>query len=275
MHAGSKRAAKTPRRAELYRRLPAVDEVLRFPQLAALLSSEGQTAVADAVRAVLARLRQEISARRLDESGLDAALSAIAGTVQRQLGEELRYSLRPVINATGVILHTNLGRAPLAARALEHVAETAGAYSNLEFDLAAAERAKRDVHVDRLFRKILHDSGHRSGAVSTIVVNNNAAGLLVALNTLAEGSEVLVSRGELVEIGESFRIPDIMSKSGAMLREVAKPGGFHVDISRSCSGSAILRAARQNSRQKWQYPGYGLPAHRHHVTLVGPETRRP
>jgi L-seryl-tRNA(Ser) seleniumtransferase len=125
--------------------------------------------------------------------------------------------LRPVINATGVILHTNLGRAPLAAAALQHVANVSQGYSNLEFDLASGERGKRDVHVNRLLTKLLSTAERE---VSTIVVNNNAAAVLLALNSLAEGGEVIVSRGELVEIGGSFRIPDVMLKSGAVLREV-------------------------------------------------------
>src|SRR5262249_13629705 len=123
--------------------------------------------------------------------------------------------------ATGVLLHTNLGRAPLASQALAHAQEIAGGYSNLEFDLSTGERGKRDVHVDRLFRKLLSEhSGSAKKNVSTIVVNNNAAGVFLALNTLAEGGEVIVSRGELVEIGGSFRIPEVMAKSGAVLREV-------------------------------------------------------
>ena len=141
----------------------------------------------------------------------------------------LGYSLRPVINATGVILHTNLGRAPIAAAALDHIRQTASRYSNLELDLESGERGKRDVHVDRLFRKLFEEYGatgvspvqlERGAAISTIVVNNNAAAVLLALNALAEGGEVIVSRGELVEIGGSFRIPDVMSKSQATLREV-------------------------------------------------------
>jgi L-seryl-tRNA(Ser) seleniumtransferase len=140
--------------------------------------------------------------------------------------------LRSVINATGVILHTNLGRAPLAASALEHIRQIASSYSNLEFDIETGERGKRDVHVDRLFHKLLDQHvgtaapggpAERSSAavtISTIVVNNNAAAVLLALNTLAENGEVIVSRGELVEIGGSFRIPDVMSKSNAILREV-------------------------------------------------------
>jgi L-seryl-tRNA(Ser) seleniumtransferase len=127
-----------------------------------------------------------------------------------------------VINATGVILHTNLGRAPLGEKAIEHMCETAGSYSNLEFDLAKGTRGKRDVHVERLFQKLLQQQiqSGQSAPVSTIVVNNNAAAVLLALNTLADGREVIVSRGELVEIGGSFRIPDVMAKSGAILREV-------------------------------------------------------
>jgi L-seryl-tRNA(Ser) seleniumtransferase len=142
--------------------------------------------------------------------------------VENELRRAMGYSLRPVINATGVILHTNLGRAPLGEAAIAHIRETAAGYSNLEFDLATGARGKRDVHVDRMLRRLLSEEveGNRGEAVSTIVVNNNAAAVLLALNTLAEGGEVVVSRGELVEIGGSFRIPDVMAKSGAMLREV-------------------------------------------------------
>jgi len=223
--------------AELYRELPSVDELLRSVEIAELVQREGQVAVADACRAVLARLRAEITAGYLDNERLRVAIANMQEAVQKELEQSLGYSLRPVINATGVILHTNLGRAPIAGSAFEHMGETAGAYSNLEFDLVAGERGKRDVHVDRLFRKLLSEDTVElrstgrvrasaptqsvpESAVSTIVVNNNAAAVLLALNTLAEGGEVIVSRGELVEIGGSFRIPDVMGKSGAILREV-------------------------------------------------------
>jgi L-seryl-tRNA(Ser) seleniumtransferase len=224
--------------SSLYRQLPAVDELVRDPVLGELVSEHGQTVVTDACRVVLSRLREEISAGGLDAGKLPLALSGVPEAVRNQLRRSLAYSLRPVINATGVILHTNLGRAPLAEKALDHIRETAGAYSNLEFDLETGERGKRDVHVDRLFRKLLSDedgelrSAGRAGTpvatqagstraeISTIVVNNNAAAVLLALNTLAEDGEVIVSRGELVEIGGSFRIPDVMAKSGAVLREV-------------------------------------------------------
>jgi L-seryl-tRNA(Ser) seleniumtransferase len=206
-------------KADLYRKLPSVDELLHHADLATIVSSEGQASVTDAARAVLTRLRAEIAAARLDAAAVDLALSGISGAIERQVRRSLAYSLRPVINATGVILHTNLGRAPLGAFALEHIRNAASGYSNLEFDVETGGRGNRDVHVDRLFRKLL-DAYVGTAAISTIVVNNNAAAVLLALNTLAEGGEVIVSRGELVEIGGSFRIPDVMSKSNATLREV-------------------------------------------------------
>ena len=207
---------------ELYRELPSVDDLLHRAEIEELAAREGHTAVSDSCRTVLGRLREEIKKGYLDAAQLKMAVQEIPAAVRRELARALGYSLRTVINATGVILHTNLGRAPLAASAIQHIGETAATYSNLEFDLAAGERGKRDVHVSRLFSKLL-DFGESEGGrapVSTIVVNNNAAAVLLALNTLAEDGEVIVSRGELVEIGGSFRIPDVMSKSGATLREI-------------------------------------------------------
>jgi L-seryl-tRNA(Ser) seleniumtransferase len=240
-------------KAALFQKLSSIDELLRQSDMQALVEREGHPAVAESIRVVLARLRQEIAigqigGNALDEKSLDLALSGLSDAVERQLRQSLSYSLLPLVNATGVILHTNLGRSPLAAAALDHIRDTSNAYSNLEFDLATGERGKRDVHVDRLFQRLLSDhvgtdevvrlrSGRApaaqgsdrgsaanstaiSPAISTIVVNNNAAAVLLALNSLAEGGEVIVSRGELVEIGGSFRIPDVMSKSNATLREV-------------------------------------------------------
>ena len=206
---------KATAKSELFRELPSVDELLRTEAIASLATVYGATAVADAARAVLSRARSEISSGTIDERGLRLALGGLPNAIEVHLRLSLAYSLRVVINATGVILHTNLGRAPLAAAALDHIRGTGGGYSNLEFNVDAGERGKRDVHVDRLFRKALGDD-----RISTIVVNNNAAAVLLALNTLAEAGEVVVSRGELVEIGGSFRIPDVMAKSGAILREV-------------------------------------------------------
>jgi L-seryl-tRNA(Ser) seleniumtransferase len=224
----------TANKSALFQKLPSTDELLRQPEMHMLIEREGHAAVAESVRVVLACLRQEIANdqnNQLDEKSLDLALGGLSAAVERQLRQSMSYSLQPLVNATGVILHTNLGRAPLAAVALDHIQATASAYSNLEFDIETGERGKRDFHVDRLFQKLLaldrvvagFDPAIAEGsstAVSTIVVNNNAAAVLLALNSLAEGGEVIVSRGELVEIGGSFRIPDVMSKSHATLREV-------------------------------------------------------
>jgi len=248
----------------LFRKLPSTDEVLHQPELQSLADREGHSAVAEAVRAVLTRLRQEIAADRLNEPSLELALGGLVGAVERQLRSSLNYSLRPLINATGVILHTNLGRAPLAATTHDHIRETALTYSNLEFDLVTGERGKRDVHVDRLFQKMLTEgiakehvgtaapgcpAERSSAAVSTIVVNNNAAAVLLGLNSLAEGGEVIVSRGELVEIGGSFRIPDVMSKSNATLREVGTTNRTRVaDYERAINDRTclLLRVHRSN-----------------------------
>jgi L-seryl-tRNA(Ser) seleniumtransferase len=224
----------TASKSALFQKLPSTDEMLRQSEIQALIEREGHTAVAESIRVVLTCLRQEVAGGQLDERSLDLALGGLPAAVDSELRQSLSYSLQPLVNATGVILHTNLGRAPLAAAAFDHIRDIASAYSNLEFDVSTGERGKRDIHVDRLFQKLftndrvvpgLGPASERSlptitPAISTIVVNNNAAAVLLALNSLAEGGEVIVSRGELVEIGGSFRIPDVMQKSNATLREV-------------------------------------------------------
>ena len=266
---------KTTAKSELFRELPSVDEVLRMGGVESLGASYGIAPVTDAARVVVARLRNEISSGLLDAPALRLALEGIVGAIDGQLRQALGHSLRPVINATGVILHTNLGRAPLAEAALAHIQEAAGRFSKLEFEIEAGERGKRDVHVDRLFRSLLSEPYvgtaaaavqpepaliERSGSkgrspaephdtVSTIVVNNNAAAVLLALNTLAEGGEVIVSRGELVEIGGSFRIPDVMAKSGATLREVGTTNRTRVtDYEKAITDRTrlLLRVHRSN-----------------------------
>ena len=208
----------TTPKADLFRRLPSIDELLRWQSLAEVVEREGRAATTEAAREVLARLREEIAADRLDSHRLDYALAGLTDAVQKQLREALSYSLRSVINATGVVLHTNLGRAPLATSALVHAREVSTNYSNLEFDLEQGERGKRDSHTNLLFQRLF--ASHVERELSTIVVNNNAAAVMLGLNAMAEGGEVIVSRGELVEIGGSFRIPDVMAKSQAILREV-------------------------------------------------------
>jgi L-seryl-tRNA(Ser) seleniumtransferase len=170
-----------------------------------LARAAGDPLAVDAARAVLARARGQIEAGR--EPG------DLAAELQLELARVRAPRLRRVINATGVIVHTNLGRAPLAAAALEQVADAARGYSNLEYDLEAGSRGSRQAHVAELLRRL-------TGAEAALVVNNNAAAVLLALAALAEGREVLVSRGELIEIGDGFRIPDVLARSGARLREV-------------------------------------------------------
>jgi L-seryl-tRNA(Ser) seleniumtransferase len=207
----------TSTKTELFRLLPSVDDLLRLPEVQGMVAREGRAATVQAVREVLTELRSRIASGGMTEEHLAVAVSGAAKEIERRLASATAYSLRPVINATGVILHTNLGRAPLSREALQHVVEVSQGYSNLEMDLANGSRGERDVHVNRLFAGLLGGGGRE---VATIVVNNNAAAVLLTLNELAEGGEVIVSRGELVEIGGSFRIPDVMAKSGAVLREV-------------------------------------------------------
>jgi L-seryl-tRNA(Ser) seleniumtransferase len=237
-------------KSELYRKLPSVDEFVRGAQMQAAIARDGRAAVTAAARAVLERARVEIGRGGLDPDALELLVSGLADAVERELRSSICYSLRPVINATGVILHTNLGRAPLARSAIENIAHTAAGYSNLEFDLDSGERGERDVHVDRLFRQLFQDAAAGgSGSISTIVVNNNAAAVWLALNTLAAGGEVIVSRGELVEIGGSFRIPDVMRQSNAILREVGTTNRTRIgDYEQAISDRTrvLLRVHRSN-----------------------------
>lgn len=240
---------KTVAKSELFRDLPSVDELQRTLAMSTLTEAHGTIAVTDAARVVLARLRGEIASGLLDAPALRIALEGLPQAIEKQLRNSLSHSLQLVINATGVILHTNLGRAPLAQAALDGIREAAGQYSNLEFKLDSGERGKRDVHVDRLFQKLLPATAGFSTSVSTIVVNNNAAAVLLALNSLADGGEVIVSRGELVEIGGSFRIPDVMAKSGATLREVGTTNRTRIADYESAineSTRLLLRVHRSN-----------------------------
>jgi L-seryl-tRNA(Ser) seleniumtransferase len=211
MESGSKRSISVEQ-AELLRRIPSVDELLAQPRVKALAGRVDRGLLVEVTRAALADLRARIAG---DPNITVLALEA--GSLEDHIAMEveriLARSLQPVINATGVILHTNLGRAPLSAAVVEEFRRTATQYTNLEYDLAAGARGKRDVHVARLLERL-------TGAEAAIVVNNCAAAVLVVLAALAKGGEVIVSRGELIEIGDGFRIPEIMAESGAVLREV-------------------------------------------------------
>lgn len=202
---------------ELLRRLPAVEKVLSSPALSPVFQDYQRGYITDAVRSVLADLRQDILAGSLTE---ELTPLAIAERVTQHLADAERSPLRSVINATGTVLHTNLGRALLAKSAVDEVIRAATTPVTLEYDLTAVGRGDRDALIEA-------DLLALTGAEAATVVNNNAAAVLLALNSMAEGKEGIVSRGELIEIGGAFRIPDVMRKSGVVLREVGTTNRTH------------------------------------------------
>jgi L-seryl-tRNA(Ser) seleniumtransferase len=209
------------------RDLPSVDELAR---------DAGDPLAVDAARTVLERAREEIAA------GVEPG--DLSARVRDELRAVRRPSLRRVLNATGVLVHTNLGRAPLAEEALERVREVARGYSNLEYDLGTGSRGSRQDHVAAILRRL-------TGAEAALVVNNNAAAVLLALAALAEGREVVVSRGELIEIGDGFRIPDVLARSGARLVEVGTTNRTRAaDYDRAVGPetAALLRVHQSNFR---------------------------
>ena len=191
------------------RSIPSIEQVRQRPAVASLEARYGRRAVLEALRAEADCVREALRQ--------GASYPDVAEVIERNAAARMEwmaaFSLRPVINATGVIIHTNLGRAPLGAAAVARVAEIAAGYSNLEYDLDAGARGRRDVHAERLICRL-------TGAEAACVVNNNAAATLITLAALAAGREAIVSRGELVEIGGGFRVPDVMVQSGVVLREV-------------------------------------------------------
>lgn len=208
---------------QLFRLLPSVNELLLVSVCQALQSKYTREVVLTACRAAVAVLREEVSSGIHTEASLQKCVDELPKTISDHLVLGMRYSLRPVINATGVILHTNLGRAPLSDAALRHVVEIARDYCNLEFDLDNGLRSRRDDHVEALVLRVLaEDIGGTGENIKrgVVIVNNCAAATLLALNSIAEKSEVIISRGELVEIGGGFRVPEIMEKSGAVMIEV-------------------------------------------------------
>jgi L-seryl-tRNA(Ser) seleniumtransferase len=219
MDARAKRTVSNEQ-AELLRQIPSVDELLLQPRLVALSNRVDRNLVVEVARAVLSGLRARIAGDS-NEPALVVNSESVEELVAAEVERILSSSLQPVINATGVILHTNLGRAPLSAAVVEEFRRTATQYSNLEYDLQAGARGKRDVHTAELLTRL-------TGAEAAIVVNNCAAAVLVTLAALARGGEVIVSRGELIEIGDGFRIPEIMEQSGAILREVGTTNRTHI-----------------------------------------------
>jgi len=201
-----------PEKSELLRQIPSVDELLRQPRMAKLVGRIPRELLVEVAREVLASVRAEITGEK-GVSVIPIVPSDLEDVIAREVERILSRTLQPVINATGVILHTNLGRAPLSPAILDELRQTAIHYSNLEYDLQAGARGKRDVHTAELLTRL-------TGAEDAIVVNNCAAAILVVLTALAKDGEVIVSRGELIEIGDGFRIPEVMAQSGATLREV-------------------------------------------------------
>src|SRR5688500_258485 len=191
------------------RKIPSIEQLRQRPAMRALEAQFGRSALIEALRAEADALRQRASE---GEPEPDDVTGWIERTVPARLASATAASLQPVINATGVILHTNLGRAPLARAAVDRVAALSG-YTNLEYDLDNGGRGRRDLHAETLLTQL-------TGAEAAVVVNNNAAATLLTLAALARGREVIVSRGELVEIGGGFRVPDVMAQSGATLRGV-------------------------------------------------------
>ncbi|MDM8533001.1 L-seryl-tRNA(Sec) selenium transferase [Anaerolineales bacterium HSG25] len=199
-----------------FRKLPSVDKLLSQPAVQTLLTQHGTLLVMAAVRAELTINRDEIA-----QGGLAATVEALIDNLTARLVEAVSPTLQPVINATGVIIHTNLGRALLSERAQRAMQHAASAYSNLEYNLDAGKRGSRYVHAADLLCQL-------TGAESAVVVNNNAGAVILALTVLAQGHEVVISRSQLVEIGGGFRVPDIMTQSGAKLVEVGTTNRTYV-----------------------------------------------
>jgi L-seryl-tRNA(Ser) seleniumtransferase len=216
-----------------YRVIPSIEILRQRESVRAMEARHGADAVVRALRDGAASLRAQIAAGGGPDSG-EAAARVIEALAEALLSSHARGSLRPLINATGVVIHTNLGRAPVADAAIERVAAIARGYSNLEYDVAAGTRGSRTVHAEPLITAL-------TGAEAAIVVNNNAAATLLILTGLASGREVIISRGELVEIGGGFRVPDVMRQSGATLREVGTTNRTRVgDYTAAVSGATAL-----------------------------------
>jgi L-seryl-tRNA(Ser) seleniumtransferase len=226
--------------------IPNVDHILSKPEMVQLGTRYPKGIILEAVRRGLDHLRQTIINAR-DPAKLDQSIFSFERLLPRfveEIGNQVNPSLRRVINATGVVIHTNLGRSLLHEDAVTHIAGVSRHYSNLEFDLAQGRRGSRYAHVEEILCRL-------TGAEAALVVNNNAAAVLLVLNTIAAGREVVVSRGQLVEIGGAFRIPDVMNRSGAVLREVGTTNRTHLSDYEAAIGeqtALILKVHTSNFR---------------------------
>ncbi len=229
---------------EQLRQLPSVDQLLQTEQAAALITTYGRPQTLDSIRAVLDDLRAQLSAAEAALPALDLDPDTILTSAADRLTALIRPSLLPVINATGVILHTNLGRAPLSKAAIRAIQQVSLGYSNLEFDLTRGKRGSRLVHAEALLQQL-------TGCEAALVVNNNAAAVLLALSSLARRKRVIISRSQLVEIGGGFRVPEVMKQSGAKLVEVGTTNRVHLrdyeEALQEMSG-LVVRAHHSNFR---------------------------
>jgi len=233
------------KRKEMLRSLPKIDEVILLLEKSGIYDLASREIVLETCRTVVQNLRNVIiEAKEKELPSLSSDVTSVVGIVQRTIKGFYRYHLVKVVNATGVILHTNLGRAPLCPEALQRILEVGKGYSNLEFDLVAGVRGQRYNHVSSLICAL-------TGAEDALIVNNNAAAVLLVLNTLSEGKESIVSRGELIEIGGEFRIPEIMSKSGSILYEVGTTNRTRIEDYEKAIGPAtglIMKVHTSNFR---------------------------
>jgi L-seryl-tRNA(Ser) seleniumtransferase len=215
---------------KLLSNLPSVDEILKGKQGVEWLKAHSRRYVLQAIRETIDSRRKEI----IEGLPVDLSEEVMMADIENMLEKLSSYSLRPLINATGVVIHTNLGRSILPERALENIRRVSGCYSNLEYDIEEGKRGKRYSHIKRILREV-------TGAEDALIVNNNAAAVMLCLNTLSKDKEVIVSRGELVEIGGSFRMPDVMAASGAILREVGTTNKTHLyDYEKAINGDTAL-----------------------------------
>lgn len=205
----------------LFRLIPKVDEILEYDKIKELLDHMPRKIVVDSIREEIDSLRKDIMENKVDEEEVNRRNEMLVELVLERANKKASYKLKRVVNATGVILHTNLGRALINKEVMENVVDIASNYSNLEFDIEKGERGSRYSHLKEILVEI-------TGAEDAMVVNNNAAAVLLVLSTMAKGREVIVSRGELIEIGGSFRIPDVMEQSGATLKAVGTTNKTHL-----------------------------------------------
>lgn len=229
-------------KVNLYSKLPKVDEILENEKIEELLKIVSREMVIETIREDLDHIRKKINKEICDEESLNIEIEKLVDAIVFNVNEKERNNLRKVINATGVVVHTNLGRSLLSKSAVDHIIEVSTNYSNLEFNLEDNGRGIRYDHVEELIKKI-------TGAEAALVVNNNAAAVILTLKAMSEGSEVITSRGELVEIGGSFRIPEVMEQSGVKLVDVGATNRTNIrDYERAITEdtSALLKVHTSN-----------------------------